>query len=121
MIGSLGCGSISTRPDPKWVKDLDNADTIVLRRKDAAPIRITNPETINHLRSIYTDSKWAPYWHTLPGDLDERTIEIYDGDTKLRAFSYTGTLWESESYTENRTTELSDVDRQWIDSLFESE
>ena len=121
MIGSLGCGSISKRPDPAWVKSFDSADMIVLRQIGAAPVNITDPRTINRLRDICTDSTWAPYWHTLPGNLGSQAIEIYEGEAKLRAFSCTGALWESQSYTRNRTTELSDVDRQWIDSLFESD
>lgn len=121
LIGSHGCGAVSKRPDPEWAKDFDKVDMIVLHRKGEAPISINDPVTIDRLRVIYNDSKWAPYWHTLPGNLGDQTIEIYDGNTKLRTFSYTGELWESESYTKNRTTELSDVDRQWIDSLFESD
>lgn len=121
MVGSLGCGAISKRPDPEWVADFDIADTLVLRRKDTAPIKITESATIKRFRSIYQESKWTPYWHTLPGNLGDRTIEIYDGDVRLRTFSYDGTLWESDSYTENRTAELDDDDRQWISSLFESD
>ena len=120
MVSFLGCEATPKQPDPEWIKDFDNADTVVLRRKNAAPVTITDSATVNRLQSIYTDSKWVPYWHTLPGHLRERTIEIYNGDTKLRTFPYTGTLWESKSYTENRTAELSDADQQWIDSLFES-
>ena len=56
--------------------------------------------------------------NTLPGNLGDRTIDLQDSDTTLRHFNYTGSLWETESYTENRTAESSDSDAQWIESLF---
>lgn len=112
-----GCLLSSRAPNPQWVADFQKTDSILLRSHDNQHV-IADWETISRLRSIYENAKWKPYWHTLPGDLGHRTIDLYDGDNKLRHFSYTGSLWETESYTENRTAELSDSDAQWIESLF---
>ncbi|WP_417393681.1 hypothetical protein [Gimesia sp.] len=60
-------------------------------------------------------------WHTLPGNLGMRTISLCAGENKLRTFDYLGkTLWESENYNQNRTTQLSAKDSQWLDSIFAS-
>ena len=112
-----GCQLSSHAPNPQWVADFQKANSILIRNHDN-PYAISDAETINRLRSIYENAKWKPYWHTLPGNLDDRTIDLHDGDTKLRHFSYTGSLWETESYTENRTAELADTDARWIESLF---
>lgn len=112
-----GCQLSSPGPDPHWLVDFHNADSILIRNHHSQR-EISDAETVNRLRTIYENAEWKPYWHTLPGNLGDRTIELLDGETKLRQFSYTGTLWETESSTENRTAKLSDADAQWIESLF---
>lgn len=117
LIAAPGCLHSSRAPHPQWVADFQKADSIIIRIHNNQH-QISDAETISRLRSIYETAKWKTYWHTLPGNIGDRTIYLQDGDTRLRHFSYTGSLWETESYTENRTTELSDRDRQWIESLF---
>lgn len=116
--GLAGCGLSSNAPNPHWLTDLQKTDLIVVQKSDSH-VKISDVETIVRLQSIYTNAKWKQYTHTLPNHLDAQTIEFHDGGTKLGHFNYTGVLWETDSYTKNRTTELSDADRQWIESLFE--
>jgi len=117
LLAATGCLLSSRAPNPQWIADLQKTDSILIRSRDKEHL-ISDMETINRLRSIYENAKWKPYWHTLPGNLGDRTIRLQDGDTRLKHFCYTGSLWECGSYTENRTAELSDSDRQWIESLF---
>ena len=117
LVAVPGCLLSSRAPNPQWVADFQKADSILIRSHDNQHV-IADSETISRLRSIYENAKWKPYWHTLPNNLGDRTIDVYNGGNKLRHFSYTGSLWETASYTENRTAELSDSDAQWIESLF---
>jgi hypothetical protein len=117
LVASPGCLLSSRAPNPHWVADFQKTDSILIRSHGSQYL-ISDAETISRLRNIYENAKWKPYRHTLPGNLSDRTIYLQDGDAKLRHFSYTGSLWETESYTENRTAKLSDGDRQWIESLF---
>ncbi len=117
LAAAPGCQLSSHSPNPQWVADFQKTDSILIRVHDTQHA-ILDTETIKRLQDIYENAKWKPYWHTLPGNLGDRTIDLHDGDTKLRHFSYTGSLWETESYTENRTAELSISDAQWIESLF---
>ncbi len=117
LISVSGCQFSSHAPNPQWLVDFQNTDSILIRNHDDQCV-ISDAETISRLRKIYENAKWRPYCHTLPGDLGDRTIELLDGKTSLRRFSFTGSLWECKSYTENRTAELSDSDVQWIESLF---
>jgi hypothetical protein len=117
LVAAPSCQLSSRAPDPQWVADFQKTDSIVIRVHGRQHL-VSDAQTISRLRSIYENAKWKPYRHTLPGNLGDRTIYLQDGDTRLRHFSYTGSLWETESYTENRTAELSDGDRQWIESLF---
>ena len=114
----VGCRLATQAPDPEWVASFDQADAILVQRH-RQQITISDAGTINRFKQIYTNAKWKPYmFNTLPSHLGERTITLIGGENRLRSFSYTGTLWETESYTENRTTQLSEIDRQWIESLF---
>lgn len=117
FAGFAGCQLSSDRPSPQWLTDFNNTDSIRIRRHDDQLV-ISDSKTIDRLRSIYENSEWKPYRHTLPGHFGDRTIDLQDGETTLRQFSYTGSLWETESYTENRTAALSSSDSQWIDALF---
>lgn len=117
LMAAPGCQFATRAPSPQWVADFRNTDAIVIRRNNSQNT-ISDVETITRLRRIYESAKWKPYWHTLPGNLGDRTIDLHRGDTKLRRFSYTGLLWETDSYTDNRTAELSESDAQWIESLF---
>lgn len=117
FVAGVGCLLPSSAPKRNWVADFQKTDTILIRTHNEQ-YQIADAKTISRLRSIYENAKWKPYWHTLPASLTDRTIELLDGDTKLRHFSYTGSLWETESYTENRTAELSHSDAQWLESLF---
>ncbi len=117
LVAAPGCLLSSRAPNPQWVADFQKTDSILIRGHDRQHL-ISDAETISRLRSIYENAKWKPYRHTLPGNLGDRTISLQDGGARLRHFSYTGSLWEAGSYTENRTAELSDDDRQWIESLF---
>lgn len=117
-IGLAGCRIASNAPHPQWLADFQRADSVRVQKNDTH-VTLTDSQTIERLRTIYATAKWKRYWHTLPGDLGEQTIELLDGETVLRRFSYAGDLWETASYTENRTTELTATDRQWIESLFD--
>ncbi len=117
LVAVTGCRMASNAPNPQWLVDFGKADAILIRQSKQQ-IAVADAETINRLQGIYANAKWKPYWHTLPGHLDDRTIDLLDGENRLRHFSYTGKLWETKSYTENRTAELSETDRQWIESLF---
>lgn len=116
-LAFTGCRLASNAPNPQWLTDFQKTDAVLVR-KTKQELTITDSDTISRLQNIYASAKWAPYWHTLPGNLDDRTIDLLDGENKLRHFSYTGVLWETESYTENRTAELSEADRRWIESIF---
>lgn len=116
---TAGCRFASNAPNPKWLTDFQRTNAIlVTKNKKQDQLTISDPQAINRLRDIYAKAKWQVYWHTLPGNLGERTITLLDGETRVRNFNYTGILWESESYTENRTAELSEADKQFIESLF---
>ena len=116
---TTGCRLASNAPNPKWLIDFQRTNAIfVSKDKKKDQLTISDPQAINRLRDIYANAKWKVYWHTLPGNLGERTITLLDGEDKVRNFNYTGVLWESESYTENRTAELTDADTQFIESLF---
>jgi hypothetical protein len=116
---SNGCRSPFGRPNAKWVEDFGRTDTIQLHSKEGSR-QITDSDTVSRFRDIYLNATWKTYWHTLPGNLGDRSIDLYHGDNRLRHFSYTGTLWEIES-DKVRTAELTSVDREWIESLFEAE
>lgn len=117
LMDVAGCRFASHAPNPEWLADFQKADAILIRNNDQE-LTVSDAETIDRLQSIYTNAKWTPYWHTLPGHLDERTITLLDGESKMRGFSYPGSLWETHSYSENRTGELSEADHQWLESLF---
>ena len=114
-----GCQSLpsSGHADQNWLHDIENADSIVLRY-DKSEQEFSDRDTIKRLAEIYANSKWETYWHTLPGNLGERTIDIYSDGTNLRHMSFTGVLWENERYDSNRTASLTQTDRDWIESLF---
>ncbi len=116
-IATAGCRLASNAPNAKWLTDFQRTNAILVT-KNKVQTTISDPQTIDRLREIYANAKWKTYWHTLPGNLGEQTIALLDGENKLRHFDYTGALWESESYTENRTADLSEGDRQFIESLF---
>lgn len=115
----VGCHSMTSRADPNWEADLKRADAVVVRNLTAEQ-RLTDPDVIDRLARIYRGAKWEPYWHTLPGNLGDRTIDVFLGEAKLRHLSYTGVLWENERYDSNRTASLTDSDREWLESLFDS-
>lgn len=117
LVAVTGCRIASHAPNPQWLADFEKADAIMIEKHNQQVV-VSDAEKINRLKDIYASAKWKPYWHTLPGHLNDRTIDLLDGEHRLRHFSYTGTLWETESYTENRTAKLSETDRQWIESLF---
>ena len=117
LVTVHGCRIASHAPNPQWLADFEKADAISIQ-KNNQQVALSDADTIDRLRDIYANAKWKLYWHTLPGHLNERTIDLLDGEDRLRHFSYTGSLWETESYTENRTADLSDSDRLWIESLF---
>ncbi|MFO0911423.1 MAG: hypothetical protein U0795_00580 [Pirellulales bacterium] len=112
-----GCRLWSNAPNPQWLTDFQRTDAILVTKKNAQ-VTISDPQVIDRLRNIYANAKWKPYWHTLPGYIGDQTISLFDGETKLRHFDYDGGLWETESYNENRTAQLADADRQFIESLF---
>ena len=116
-----GCRSIPVSPnaDRTWVRDLNSADQIILHRNETQQT-IVDRETIKRIANIYTKSKWETYWHTLPSNLGERTIDVYSGGSKIRRMGYTGVLWEFNTNDSDRTTPLNDVDRGWLESLFDS-
>jgi hypothetical protein len=114
---TCGCRLASNEPNPQWLIDFQRTKSLLIQNHNVERA-VSDSETISRLQSIYANAKWKPYWHTLPGNLGDRTIDLLDGETPLRHFSYTGSLWETDSYTENRTAELSGTDRQWIESLF---
>ncbi len=116
---TAGCQLASNAPNPKWLSDFQRTNAIlVTKNKNKDQLTISDTQAINRLRDIYANAKWQVYWHTLPGNLGERSITLLDGETEVRNFNYTGVLWESDSYTENRTAELSVADKQFIESLF---
>jgi hypothetical protein len=116
-----GCRSLPISPnaDNTWVRDLNRADAIVLDQKGSQRTFV-DPETISRLADVYAKSKWETYWHTLPSNLGERTIDIYLNGSKIRRMSYTGVLWEHNQEDSDRTTPLDEADRAWLESLFDS-
>lgn len=117
-VAVVGCGLSSRAPKSQWLSDFQKADSILIQ-SNGHQRTVTDPQVVRRLHGIYADSNWMPYQYTLPGDIGDRTIELRLANTTLRRFSYTGSLWETESYTGNRTAELPDGDTQWIESLFE--
>ena len=123
MVQTLffGCRSVPISPnaDRTWVRDLNSADKIILNRNETKRTFVDR-ETIQRLSNIYANSKWETYWHTLPSNLGERTIDVYLDGSKIRRMAYTGVLWEFNSNDSDRTAPLNDVDRAWLESLFDS-
>ena len=117
FVALVGCRSISSRASSEWIADLSRTDTIVIRVDDAT-LSITDNATVRRFAEIYTNAKWEPYWHTLPGSLGDRSIDLFAEGEKLQHFSYTGVLWEIERYDSNRTATLAATDREWIEALF---
>jgi hypothetical protein len=116
-----GCRSIPISPnaDNAWEHDLSRADSIVLDYNGSQRM-IVDRETISRLANIYSNSKWETYWHTLPSNLGERTIDVQFNGTQIRRMAYTGVLWEFNNEKSDRTTPLNDSDRAWLESLFDS-
>ena len=117
MSIASGCHLPSHAPDPNWIADLQRADRMRLESKDGS-LEISDPQAVDRMRKIYAQSEWEPYWDTLMVDPENRSVTLYDGATKLRSFGYAGGLSEAGSYTDVRTAALSEVDREWFDSLF---
>lgn len=113
-----GCQLPSRAPSPQWTTDFQSTDSLVIRSQKGQ-YTISDAETLDRLREIYTNANWNRYRHTLPADLGVRTITLQDGGTKLLQFNFTGTLWVTESYSENWTAELSDSDAEWLTALFD--
>ena len=109
----------STTADKAWLVDLQRADSIVLRQNGIEK-ELSDEETTSRLAKIYADADWKTYWHTLPGNIGDRTIDVYLDGEKLRHLSYTGVLWENVQYDSNRTATLSKDDQQWLEFLFEA-
>ncbi|MEL6110595.1 MAG: hypothetical protein AAFU85_31705 [Planctomycetota bacterium] len=120
IIGSVGCRLSSNVPRSTWQADFQKADSLLIRVGDRETV-MTERAKIDRLNDIYVNARWKPYRHTLPGNLGEKVIVLRNGDDELRRFSYTGGLWETESYTRNRTARLSDEDAKWVKSLFRFE
>ena len=115
----VGCHSLAQRPHSSWLADFDRTDSIVVRKKGEPAISWTDQATIHRLRDIYNTANWKPYSTTIPADINQRTITLYDGDQQLRQFSFClGDFCESGSYSEIRTTELSPEELVWLESLF---
>ncbi len=117
LLTTLGCHTFSGRPDATWSADLARADAIEVRTKTGT-IRITDADAIERLATIHSNATWSTYWHTLPGDLGDRSIYLLSDGKELRHFTYTGVLWESNAYDDNRMATLGATDRDWLDSLF---
>ena len=117
----VGCRSLPISPnaDRNWVNDFQIADKLVITSHGVNQ-EITDPTVLKRLAGIYSNAKFETYRHTLPATLGRQTIEIYSGDTKLRKMSYTGVLWEHSKELADRTAKLTDQDRQWLESLFDS-
>ena len=115
-----GCRSVRLSPtaDQNWLRDLNRADSIVLGRQNVEH-KISDREAITRLARIYSTAEWKTYLHTLPGNLDDRTIDICLNGSKLRHMSYTGILWEIQNYESNRVASISIEDCEWIESLFD--
>jgi hypothetical protein len=115
----VGCQSLAQRAHSSWLADFDRTDTLVARKKGEPAIRWTDQATIHRLREIYNTANWKPYSTTIPADINQRTITLYDSDQQLRQFSFClGDFCESGSYSEIRTTELSPEELSWLESLF---
>ncbi|WP_199590193.1 hypothetical protein [Bremerella cremea] len=112
-----GCRLASSAPDPHWLADFQKADGIMIKTNHGQRT-IAHPDAVARLERIYAEAKWKPYRDTLPGNLGQQKIVLLDGKADLRHFSYTGALWESTSYTEQRTAALSEEDRKWLEFLF---
>ncbi len=117
FMALVGCRSVSSRDSSEWIADLSRTDTIVIR-VDEATLSITDNATVGRFAEIYANAKWEPYWHTLPANLGDRSIDLFAKGNKLQRFSYTGVLWENERYDSNRTAILATTDREWIEALF---
>ena len=117
----VGCRSLPISPnaDRNWVNDFQLADKLVITSHGVNQ-EITDPTVLKRLAGIYSNAKFETYRHTLPATLGRQTIEIYSGNTKLRKMSYTGELWEHSQELADRTAKLTDQDRQWLESLFDS-
>lgn len=115
----VGCKSMRLSPtaDQNWLRDLERADSIVLRQNGFEQ-KLADRITIARLANIYANAKWEVYWHTIPGNFGDQTIDIYSNGTRLRRMSYTGVLWEIQRQESHRTASLSDEDCKWIESLF---
>lgn len=70
VVIACGCHMISHAPNPKWLADFNQADTLSIQNR-GDQIVVTDQEVINRLREIYSRAKWKPYRTTLPGDLNE--------------------------------------------------
>ena len=120
---SVGCRSLPISPnaDRTWMHDLQRADSIVLKlRGNGAERTLTDQTSLSRFSDLYSAAKFETYWHTLPGNLGERTIGIYANGEKLREMSYTGVLWERSDELDDRTARLSDADSDWLEGLFEA-
>ena len=120
---SVGCRSLPISPnaDSTWIQDLQRADSIVLKlREIGAEQALTDQTSLTRFSNLYSSAKFETYWHTLPGNLGERTIEIYSNGEKLRKMSYTGVLWEHSDKLDDRIARLSDADSDWLEGLFEA-
>ena len=117
----VGCRSLPISPnaDRNWVNDFQLADKLVITSHGVNQ-EITDPTVLKRLAGIYSNAKFETYRHTLPATLGRQTIEIYSGDTKLRKMSYTGELWEHSQKLADRTAKLTDQNREWLESLFDS-
>ena len=121
LIIFAGCRSLPISPnaDHNWVNDFQIADKLVITSHGVNQ-EITDPTVLKRLAGIYSNAKFETYRHTLPAALGRQNIKIYSGDTKLRKMSYTGVLWERSKELADRTAKLTDQDREWIESLFDS-
>ena len=117
----VGCRSLPISPnaDRNWVNDFQIADKMIIA-SHGVNLEITDPTVLKRLAGIYSNAKFETYRHTLPATLGRQTIEIYSGDTKLRKMSYTGELWEHSQELADRTAKLTDQNREWLESLFDS-
>ena len=110
---------ISPNADHNWGNDFQIADKLVITSHGVNQ-EITDPTVLKRLAGIYSNAKFETYRHTLPATLGRQTIEIYSGDTKLRKMSYMGELWEHSQELADRTAKLTDQNREWLESLFDS-
>ena len=121
VVLTFGCRSLPVSPnaDKNWIQDLQRADAIVLKFNGATQT-LNDRQTIERLAAIYSSAKFETYWHTLPANLGEKSIEIYANGVELRRLSFGGVLWEHSDDLDDRTAALSERDRLWIDGLFDA-